>query len=73
MQGARGGGDADSCMSAVQLRPTELLQGGEPADVGFDDRLVGGRQVRQALEGARERQVVGLRLRRQDAAYPIVF
>lgn len=56
-----------------KLGPTEFLQGWEPIEVGFDGRLIGGRQVWQALEGAWERQVVGLRLWRQDAAYPIVF
>lgn len=56
-----------------ELGPTEFLQGREPVEVGFDGRLVGGWQVWQALEGAWERQVVGLRLRGQDATYPIVF
>lgn len=49
--------------------PTELLQGWESAD----GHLIGRWQVRQALEGAWQRQVIWLRLRCQDAAYPIVF
>lgn len=64
---------AYSCISAVELGPTEFLQGWKSVEVGFDGRLIGGRQVWQALEGAWERQVVGLRLWGQDAAYPIVF
>lgn len=53
--------------------PTELLQGWESAEVSFDGHLIGRWQVWQALEGARYRQVIWLRLWRQDAAYPIVF
>ncbi len=67
------GQGACSCIECSELGPTEFLQGWEAVEVGFDSRLIGGRQVWQALEGAWERQVVGFRLRGQDAAYPIVF
>lgn len=53
--------------------PTELLQGWESVEVGFDGHLIGRWQVWEALEGAWERQVIWLRLWCQDAAYPIVF
>lgn len=58
---------------SCKYEPTELLQGWESAEVSFDGHLIGRWQVRQALEGARYRQVIWLRLWRQDAAYPIVF
>lgn len=35
-----------------ELGPTQFLQGREAVEVGFDGRLVGGRQVGQTLEGA---------------------
>lgn len=63
----------DSCIGSSERGPTELLQGWKSAEVGFDGRLIGRWQVGQALEGAWERQVIWLRLWRQDAAYPIVF
>lgn len=63
----------DSCIGSSEHGPTELLQGWKSAEVGFDGRLIGRWQVGQALEGAWERQVIWLRLWRQDAAYPIVF
>lgn len=62
-----------SCIGSSERGPTELLQGWKSAEVGFDGRLIGRWQVGQALEGAWERQVIWLRLWRQDAAYPIVF
>lgn len=71
MQNIRTG--AYSGIKCGKRGPTEFLEGREAAEVGFDGHLVGRRQVRQALEGARERQVVGLRLRRQNATYPIVL
>lgn len=53
--------------------PTQSLQGGVSVEVGLDGGLVGGRQVGQALEGARGGQVVRLRLRGQDATHPSVL
>lgn len=42
----------DSCIDSSECGPTELLQGGESAEVGFDGHLIGRWQVGQALEGA---------------------